>query len=390
MPSLYVHIPFCARKCGYCDFYSEAPSAGDAGRYLSALDAEIGVRLAEWPGARVPDTVFFGGGTPSILTPEQFLRLGEILHRHFDLSRVREWTSEINPNTLTAEKARAMHEIGIRRSSFGVQSFDEGVLKALDRTNESGKLDAAIGHARAAGIENFNLDLIFAVPGQTVATWRRDMEQAFARAPNHIALYALTFEDDTPLTHKMEKGEVDPMPADEQAVLYRETVAGCRARGFERYEVSNFAPAGADSKHNGVYWACGEWLGVGPRSVVTGAGMGSDTVARWANAADYRMYAKALLDEHSDPRSFTEESSGEALADELLLMGLRRAEGVSAAVFAARTGMTVEERCGPSLDELAGLGLIDWDGLRLRLTDEGFLVLDTVVLELSRQSTVLG
>lgn len=414
---LYIHIPFCVKKCGYCDFYSEVASEAEAQRYLDAIERELTLRLREldetgvfggWSGAArvpgagemlqpeggkrfAPGTVFFGGGTPTKLSADQLKRLGEILHAQLDLSQVSEWTSEINPGTLDAAKARALAEMGVNRASFGVQSFDPAWLAKLDRSHEAGKVDEALEHAANAGIARRSIDLMFALPGQTLAEWERDLEQAFACKTDHISLYALMYEDDTPLTQAMQRGEVQPTDPDIEAEFFDLTRQRCAAHGLAHYEVSNFARAGEESLHNTLYWRCGDWLGLG-------AGAHSATGrTRWANASDHRRFAAHLLDEgNADgvdgelqrtacfPTTLLEHNSPEDFADELLLMGLRLAAGVDAQDYRTRAGISLEDRCGPALSHLSELGLIAWDGKTLKTTDQGLLVLDNVILELTR------
>lgn len=393
--ALYLHVPFCVRKCGYCDFYSEAAAPGDMDRYLAAVEREMQRRAAEFPAIR-PATVFFGGGTPTMLTAAHLRQLGDALHRQFDLSGVVEWTSECNPGTLTPEKADALAGMGVNRISFGAQSFNPKYLKLLDRMNEHGRLDTSREKANAAGIVNHNIDLIFAIPGQTMEEWVGDLDEALSRQSQHLALYALTYEDDTPLTHRKDGGEFEPMDPELEAAMYRETVARMRAAGFARYEVSNFARPGRQSLHNGHYWASNSWIGIGPGAhsgldarLVKDAPEGAATI-RWGMASDHRAYAKALLDQESDAKSFEETLRAGDAADEYLMMGLRRETGVSDAEMRARVGIGIADRCGPAIDELASAGLVTWDGQRLACTDDGMLLLDSIVLELTQTPAVLG
>ena len=376
MRGLYIHIPFCVKKCGYCDFYSEVGGDAELQLYLDAVEREFEIRAKEF-GPLKPETIFFGGGTPTKLSADQLTRLGEIIHRQVDVSSVSEWTSEINPGTLNKDKAQALADMGMNRASIGIQSFNPKWLRELDRTHEEGKAQEALELARDAGINNISVDLMFALPGQTLEEWQDDLEKALALKTQHISLYALTFEDDTPLTMKMQRGEVEPMNADTAAEFYDYTVKRCRQDGFERYEVSNFAKPGLESKHNTLYWECDNWLGIGA------AAHSAFGQRRWANGRDYKAYMKALLDEDHLPVAYEEENTIEQYADEILMMGLRLATGVETQAFAEKTGMKITDYCGDSLENLSQLELIQWDGATLRLTDKGFRVLDKVVLELT-------
>ncbi|MCK6438816.1 MAG: radical SAM family heme chaperone HemW [Planctomycetes bacterium] len=380
MQGLYIHIPFCVKKCGYCDFYSEVASEDEMRRFLAALECELQQR-AEQFAPLTPQTVFFGGGTPTRLSAENLRELGRIIHRYVDTSHVIEWTSEINPGTLDAAKADALVEMGVNRASFGVQSFNPKYLADLDRAHEAGKVDEALAFARTAGIQNINVDLIFALPGQTIDEWYHDLEQALALNTQHISLYNLTFEDDTPLTARMERGKVEPLDDETAAEMYELTVARCREVGFARYEVSNFARPGFESRHNLLYWRCGDWLGIGP------AAHSACGRLRWANVRDHREYAKALLDDGRLPLALDEQNTVDAHSDEFLMMGLRLAEGVRDDDFRRRFGAGIEERYDAKLHELAKLGLVSWNDKLLALTDAGFPVLDRIVLELTASAS---
>ncbi|NUQ36150.1 MAG: radical SAM family heme chaperone HemW, partial [Planctomycetaceae bacterium] len=343
MQGLYIHIPFCVKKCGYCDFYSEVASEDEMRRFLAALECELQQR-AEQFAPLTPQTVFFGGGTPTRLSAENLRELGRIIHRYVDTSHVIEWTSEINPGTLDAAKADALVEMGVNRASFGVQSFNPKYLADLDRAHEAGKVDEALAFARTAGIQNINVDLIFALPGQTIDEWYHDLEQALALNTQHISLYNLTFEDDTPLTARMERGKVEPLDDETAAEMYELTVARCREVGFARYEVSNFARPGFESRHNLLYWRCGDWLGIGP------AAHSACGRLRWANVRDHREYAKALLDDGRLPLALDELGG---LLDEDFVAGIEgRAFGKLLLVVVAKDRELLFEDGHGALDDL--------------------------------------
>jgi oxygen-independent coproporphyrinogen-3 oxidase len=374
MTSLYVHIPFCVRHCEYCDFYSEVASERDIDAYLNALEREFRLRFA---GGLAPETIFVGGGTPTRLSAPQLRRFGEIMARYVDASRLNEFTIEINPGTLDAEKATALASMGVTRASFGVQSFNEAYLKSLGRIHEAGKAAEAVSLVRAAGIKRTSIDLIFALPGQTLDQVKSDIARALELGTEHLSFYALTFEDDTPLTRDLLAGRVQP--CDEELEREMFTVIGetCAAAGLERYEVSNFAKPNAECRHNFGYWTLGDWHGVGAAA----HGMVGGEITE--NAADYRAYGRALLEENKLPIVRREQLGPMQRAETLLLMGLRLKRGVELAQFERLAGQSFVETCGEAAVALTGQGLIEVSPTYVRCTDEGLLVLDRVVLELA-------
>lgn len=374
MTSLYIHIPFCVRKCEYCDFYSGVATGQDIDRYLDALEHELRLRL---PEGFAPDTVFMGGGTPTRLSASQLLRLGDVLRSRVDLTNCAEFTSEINPGTLTPAKADALVRLGVDRASFGVQSFQTRFLKSLGRAYEAGTATQAVEMARAAGIERVSMDLMFALPGQTPDDLRGDLEQALAHGTEHLSLYALTFEDDTPLTRQLLNGEVEPCPEELEREMFTLVGETCADSGLQRYEVSNFAKPGAECRHNLVYWTLGDWHGVG-----AGAhGMLDGRITR--NAADFHAYSKALLVENRLPEVQVEQLAPMSRAESLLLMGMRLAQGVELARFKQFAGVEFSTVCGDSAARLARQGLIELTRTHIRATEPGLLVLDNLILELA-------
>ena len=373
-PSLYIHIPFCARKCGYCDFYSEPAARGDVDRYLKALDVELRGRFRK---PMRPATVFVGGGTPTILNTGQLKAFGEVLHRRLDLSGSPEFTCEINPSTFSAEKAAALAAFGVNRASFGVQSFDRDLLAALDRANEAGAAQAAIEAARNAGIERRSMDLIFAAPGQTLAQLEADIATALSHEIEHLSLYALTFEDDTPLSRLLAQGEIEPCPEPLEREMFAAAGRICAAAGLPRYEVSNFARPGAECGHNLRYWRCEDWIGVGAGAHSWVGGEVS------ANAADWRAYCDSLLARGVPPVARQEQLSPMEQAETLLMMGLRLTQGFSLARFRKLCGEEFKDVCGAVAAGLESRGLLTLADENVSATPEGLLVLDTLVLELA-------
>ncbi|MBE7490145.1 MAG: radical SAM family heme chaperone HemW [Planctomycetes bacterium] len=373
MASLYIHIPFCVRKCGYCDFYSGAAGDADMERYLNALEREFDLRARH---GLAPETIFIGGGTPTRLGAAQLRRLGAILGRHVDRSRCVEFTCEINPVTLTPEKADALAAMGVNRASFGVQSFDPRYLAGLDRAHEAGAAPRALAIARDAGIARLNVDLMFALPGQTLAEFESDLTQALALGTEHVSLYALTYEDDTPLSRRLKDGTVTPATPELEEAMFELAGRVTARAGLERYEVSNYARPGAECAHNLVYWTCGDWHGFG-----AGAhGMIGGVVQR--NVADFAAYERDI-GKGLPPCAIDNPMSPAERAETLLLMGLRLTRGVELARFRRFAGADFTTVCGGPAGRLVELGLLEFTPTHVRATPRGLIVLDSVILELA-------
>ncbi|MBX3475523.1 MAG: radical SAM family heme chaperone HemW [Planctomycetes bacterium] len=373
MASLYIHVPFCVRKCGYCDFYSGVAGDADIERYIAALDREFALRA---PTGLAPETIFIGGGTPTRLSAPQLGALGAILKRYVDLRACTEFTCEINPGTLTPQKADALVAMGVNRASFGVQSFEPKYLQGLDRAHEAGVAPRALEIARAAGISRLNMDLMFAMPGQTLAEFESDIRQALNLGTQHISMYALTFEDDTPLTRQLKQGTIAEAPPELEEAMFQLAGRVAGEAGLARYEVSNFARPGAECAHNLVYWTCGDWHGFG-----AGAhGMTGGVVTR--NVADFAAYERCLS-EGNVPHVPDAPMAPAERAETLLLMGLRLTRGVELQRFRQFTGVDFHVACGEPAGRLIELGLLELTPAHVRATPRGMLVLDSVILELA-------
>lgn len=366
--SLYVHVPFCVVKCGYCDFNSyvvEDRSVHDV--FLDALDAEL--RRA-WPGGE-PTTVFIGGGTPSLLDPERFARLFAVLAAHVSLRDCAEVTMEANPESITREKAAIALGAGVNRLSMGVQSFHAHHLRFLDRAHSAERAEQAFAELRAAGCTNVSVDLMFGVPGETEAEWRADLEQALALQPDHLSCYNLTFEAGTRLQRDRERGVVAPNDEDVDRAMFLHTRERLAAAGFDAYEISNFAGRGGPCRHNDHYWLQGDYVGVGPGASSHRAGV------RWTNLKPVEAWARAAL--AGAPCA----GSAETLrplqrASEAIWLGLRRRDGVDLDAITARVRMPVAARFAELLEQQQRAGSIVRDGARLRLTPAGLLLADRV------------
>jgi len=362
MPAgLYVHIPFCRRKCPYCDFYSRTDLAA-LPAFLDALAQELSLRADD---ALAVDTVYFGGGTPSLCPPEA---VGEILARAkscFDLGESAEITLEANPGTLDADTLKALRAVGVNRLNLGIQSFREAGLRFLGRIHNRDQALAAIARARAAGFDNLGLDLIYGLPGQSLADWRSDLDQALAWRPEHLSCYILTFAPGTPMTGDLEAGRLRPPEEDRVAALFEATADLLTGAGYGHYEISNYARTPERrSRHNLKYWRFAPYLGFGP-----GAHSYRDGVRSW-NRADLGRYLQRLA-EGQPPAGGREVLTAEQQVLEALLLGLRLKEGFSIAAFEKRFGIAVQETFDRLLQQLAGEGcLADFPG-RCALTVKG-------------------
>lgn len=313
---LYLHIPFCHHLCPYCGFYKHTPGNLANRAFVDAILAEADRRGAS---SLAPETVYLGGGTPSLLSPTLLERLLRGLADRFDLSQVAEYTMEANPATYDLDKAGLMRGLGVDRISLGVQSFQASVLKTLGRDHTPEEAIAAFQTLRDAGFTNLSLDLMFSIPGQDAALWQADLDQAIALAPEHFSAYNLTYEEDTEFLTKHQKGELDS-DEDRDATLFYEAIDRLEAAGYTHYEISNYARPGFESRHNRAYWAGADYLGLGPGAVSTMNG------ERWKTLPDTAAYVRATrsgIDTRVEIELLTEEDRRlEAVA-----MRLRTQEG---------------------------------------------------------------
>ncbi|MEP0841686.1 MAG: radical SAM family heme chaperone HemW [Phycisphaerae bacterium] len=369
---LYVHVPFCATKCGYCDFYSHAPAPGVFTPLVDALLDELASALSD-PDLSV-ETIFVGGGTPTLLPAgpleRLFAALGLVAQRH----RPVEFTVEANPASLTDAKARLLRAHGVNRVSMGAQSFHAHELRVLDRIHSPHDIAPSAEIIRRSGFEHFNLDLIFGIPGQTRASWLESLRRAIACGPDHLACYGLTYEPDTALHDKLRTGLIRPADEGFEAELYDLTVDFLTARGFQQYEISNYARPGAGSRHNVRYWLNLPYVGIGPSAASFLNGR------RWRNLPDTAEYVRRRrlgLDTAID----AEMLSPRASAGETAMLNLRLVEGMDRAAFHAATGFDPLVLFAEPIARYAGQGLLAVDDRRIRLTRRGRLVADTVLAD---------
>jgi len=318
--SLYLHIPFCERKCLYCDFYSvENLDAMEA--FLLAIEREINCYSALAAGTTI-DTIFFGGGTPSLLTPSQLERLLRMLHEKYTIHPGAEVTLETNPGTVSVEKLIAYRTLGINRLSIGIQSLRDSELAWLGRIHDARTAIACVEYARRAGFGNVGIDLIYSLPGQETSQWNETLQKAVGLGPDHVSAYSLIVEDNTPLSRLVASRQVSPNPAEREAELFEETMSVLNRHGFEHYEVSNYARPGMRCRHNYAYWTHASYLGFGPSAHAFWMRGDPPRPSRWANVAGIGEYTRRL-ESNESALIFEEVLSRQQLFNEQMFLGLR-------------------------------------------------------------------
>ncbi len=368
MLGLYLHVPFCSAICNYCNFNRGLFDAPLKTRYVEALVAEI-TRAGEAGGAgrAGADTIFFGGGTPSLLEPEEIARLIAACEDAFDLARDREVTLEANPETVTGKRLAAYRAAGVNRLSFGVQSFRDEELRRLSRLHSADRARAAYQEARGAGFDNVSLDLMMWLPGQRVEQWLESIDQAIALAPEHLSLYLLEVYPNAPLKDEMARARWSQAPDDDAAAMYLTAMERLDAAGLVQYEISNVARAGRQSRHNLKYWTDGNWLGFGCGAHSTRDG------SRWKNVAATEDYIARIQSGESAASEVRQLPAAERLGD-ALFTGLRLSDGVDLAAIDRRYGVDVWRRHGTDLEPYIEAGCLLRDGTSLKLTRRGMLL----------------
>ena len=384
--SVYVHVPFCTAKCGYCDFNSYAGQ-----EHLIPSYAQTLVREAQlWRSATAHHqvtTLFFGGGTPSLIPLAEMGAMMDGLRAAFDIAPDAEVTLEANPNSLDEPYLRGLLDLGFNRLSIGVQSFHDDELRALDRLHDADGARAAFRAARGAGFANVSLDLIFGLPEQPLERWQQSVEQALALEPEHLSLYALTVEEGTPLARQVARGRTPAPDQDAQADQYEWTQERLAEAGYEHYEISNWARPGYRSLHNLTYWECREYLGLGPGAHSYLGGV------RFAVAALPSQYLSLVEESWKEAEggdgktSMRQVVSGETVTPELamsdtLILGLRLVDGVSLSEFRERFDVEALDVFGEQLGEPMEIGLVEVVEGRLRLTERGRLLGNEVFVRL--------
>ena len=373
--SIYIHIPFCVRKCAYCDFTSFPGRGAQMETYLSAVCREMRAQAAFF-GRRPVRTVFLGGGTPTLMTGDQVQRLLDALRACFDLAPDAEITMEGNPGTVTAQSLAAYRAAGVNRLSLGVQSLDDGLLAAIGRIHTAAQAREAVRLARAAGFENVSLDLMLGLPGQSAAQWERTLGEAIALAPEHLSCYSLIVEEGTPLSAQLDAGACAPLPDEDALCRMDELTESMTAQaGFARYEVSNYAQPGCECRHNIVYWACEPYLGLGCAAHSDMDGR------RFYNPSDWAGYLH-MAESGAPEREQEGENTRQDRMFERMMMGLRMVRGVDCARFARDFGAQPEAVWPEALARSVQNGLMERRGDFLRLTQRGMQVMNSVLVDL--------
>ena len=387
MPTaIYLHIPFCRIKCPYCDFNSFAGQEELIPRYLDALAAELIARLrSAVPRPFGPSTVYFGGGTPSLLRADQVARLLDLIHEHGSPTSRMEITLEANPGTVDLESLTGFRRAGVNRLTVGCQTFRPHLIGRLGRLHDVLQSRQALAGARAAGFEELNLDLMFGLPGQSELDWQADLDDALAEAPTHLSLYDLTVEPGTGFQRLRDEGLLDLPDEEARAVMYEEACRRCQAAGLRAYEVSNFARPGSECLHNRIYWRGDPWIGAGAGAHGFAPGDGRDRYGRrWWNLLSPVEYAERV-EAGELPQEGEEHLTRRQAMDEALLLGLRTREGVDLRLFEDRFGLDLAAALGPTLTAAVDSGLITATSEAMSATQLGRITLDSLIERLSRQ-----
>jgi len=388
---IYIHIPFCRSRCSYCDFATGMYESGAAETYVRALCRE----MREWREIEQPlsvDTIYFGGGTPSLLQSAQIAAIIESLRNRFEVFDDAEITIEINPASITGnkgglrsqpadelsrEKLRTFRALGINRASFGAQTFDDRELKQLGRTHTATDIPSTFDELRRAGFENINFDLIAGLPGQTLASWKRNLDEALKLRPEHLSLYLLDVHEGTPLADQIKSG-MRPQPDEDLAAeMYATMIETVGAAGYEHYEISNFSLPGFESRHNTKYWIRKPYYGFG-----NSAHSYDGEYHRWANERDAAQYV-SMIQQGKSPVAERSSLDRDDLRSESIFLGLRLLKGIDLEEYRVRFGCDLRAAYNGELDRLHTAGLIEIDDQRLRLTSRGALLSNEVFAALA-------
>ncbi len=376
MTGLYIHVPFCMKRCVYCDFYF-VTGQRDHNAFVEALCRDV--HLSALNGASV-GTIYFGGGTPSRLSIDNTARIAAAISSAFDTSPVVEASIELNPEDVTASYLQALKDMGFNRVSLGIQSFCDEDLQFMNRSHDARQANDALALVAEAGFASFTADLIFGLPGQPASRWRANLERLVSFDTPHISAYALTIERKTPLHKLIAQGRVSPPPDDDVAALYQITMDTLRAYGFDHYEISSFARPGHRACHNQHYWTHVNYLGFGP-SAHSFLWEGASEASRWYNVRSLRRYLSQIRD-NEKAIGHRETLALKTLASERIMLGLRTAEGVDTELLRHRYNVDLAAVKRRDITALVEAGLMEHQEGFLRLTDHGKHVCDGIAVRL--------
>jgi oxygen-independent coproporphyrinogen-3 oxidase len=372
---LYVHVPFCFHKCHYCDFFSIVGDEQQQELFIEKLISEF-VSLAPYIQQPI-ETIFIGGGTPTLLQGNLLSNMLEAIATNFTFSEKYEWTIEANPETVTPDIASRIADSGVNRASIGAQSFDKECLKTLERWHAPESVASSVAHLRNAGIDNINLDLIFGIPHQTIDVFRDDLQKTIALEPEHISAYALTYEPNTPLYVREKRGEVQKIDEDLESQMFEETMSILGSHNYEQYEISNYAKPDRRCSHNLMYWNNKSWWPFGPAAAGHVAGR------RWRNIPRLSQY---ITDAKLPPVEDIELLSENSQAGEALMLGLRLRAGIPSKRVEQLLTVQHGQWRRQVFDRYIAEGLLIWDE-SLRLTGDGIMVADSIIKDLLMEET---
>jgi oxygen-independent coproporphyrinogen-3 oxidase len=369
---IYIHIPFCATRCHYCNFATGGYESELARRYTAAVREEIErADVSNESGMRLVDTIYFGGGTPTTLTVAQISSLIEACRGAFDVAPDSEITAEANPGSISQNYLEELRAAGVNRLSFGAQSFDDGELGMIGRTHSSEEAREAVRAARAAGFANVSIDLIAGLPEQKMETWRRNLEEAFALEPDHLSVYLLELYKDAPLLHRINRGELSAIDDELTVEMYFALLDEAERRGFDHYEISNWSRPGFESRHNLKYWIGAPYWAFG----VSAAGYDGRT--RWSNTRNIHEYL-AKLESGESPVAERIELDDDDRQGENLFLRLRLKDGVDLDDHLRRFGVDALERYRDEIERLREAGLIELGENRLKISRAGTVLANEV------------
>ncbi len=371
---IYIHIPFCLKKCDYCDFYSlPLTQANLLEDYTRSLIAELKMRKSEME--RPVASIYLGGGTPSLLQPEQVERILSAVFAVYQTQGEVEISMEMNPATVDLNKLKGFKAAGVNRMSVGVQSFSDRELKLLGRIHDESEAAAALRCVHQAGFVNFSLDLIYGLPGQTWSAWRENLSRAVEFEPQHISAYLLQLEPATPLARKIEAGIISPLDDDREAGLYYNMLDYLQEQGYLHYEISNFAKPGCECRHNLLYWQSRPYLGFGCGAV------SFNDQQRYINQPPVDFYMEALRDNRVPPVAILETMDAQARLVDAVIMGLRLTRGINCTDFQCRWGIDLLQKYHDIISGCQTRGLLELENDRIYLTKKAYFLSNQVLCE---------